>query len=36
MIVTLQTHGLQTLEQIRSFLEGNQILEFEPPQRKAA
>ena len=36
MIVTMQTHGLQTLEQIRSFLEGNQLLEFESPERKAA
>lgn len=36
MIVTMQTHGLQTLGQIRSFLEGNQLLNFEPPQRKAA
>ena len=32
----MQTHRLQTLEQIRSFLEGNQILEFEPTERKAA
>ena len=36
MIVTMQTHGLQTLEQIRSFLEGNQLVEFDLPERKAA
>jgi len=32
----MQTHRLQALEQIRSFLEGNQFVEFEPPERKAA
>ena len=36
MIVTLQTQGLQTLEQIRAFLEGSQPLGFETPQREDA
>ena len=36
MIVTLQTQGLQTLEQIRAFLEGSQSLDFESPNRAAA
>ena len=36
MIVTLQTQGLQTLEQIRAFLEGSQPLGFEAPQRGVA
>lgn len=36
MIVTLQTHGLQTLEQVRSFLGGSQALDFDPPGREAA
>jgi len=36
MIVTLKTQGLQTLEQIRAFLEGAQPLGFEAPQRETA
>ena len=36
MIVTLQTEGLQTLEQIRAFLEGSQPLGFEVCSREAA
>jgi hypothetical protein len=36
MIVTLQTEGLQTLEQIRAFLEGSQPMGFEIPSREAA
>ena len=35
MIVTLETHGLQTLEQLRAFLEGSQPLDFEAPSREA-
>lgn len=36
MIVTLKTQGLQTLEEIRAFLEGAQPLGFEAPAREAA
>ena len=36
MIVTLQTQGLQTLEQLRAFLEGSQPLGFEVASREAA
>jgi len=36
MIVTLQTQGLQTLEQLRAFLEGSQPIDFDVPQREAA
>ncbi len=36
MIVTLQTHGLKTLAQIRAFLEGSQPLAIKTPQREAA
>jgi len=36
MIVTLKTQGLQTLEQIRAFLEGSEPLGFEPPERSGA
>jgi len=36
MLVTLKTQGLQTMEQIRAFLEGSQPLGFEAPQREAA
>lgn len=36
MIVTLQTHGLQTLDQVRALLEGNEGLEFERPEHKAS
>ena len=36
MIVTLQTQGLQTLEQHRTFLEGSQSLGFEVASRKDA
>ena len=36
MIVTLQTEGLQTLEQIRAFLEGSQPMGFEIRSREAA
>ena len=36
MIVTLKTQGLQTLEQVRAFLEGSQPLGFEAPAREAA
>jgi hypothetical protein len=35
MIVTLQTQGLQTLEQVRAFLEGSQPLGFEVANREA-
>lgn len=35
MIVTLQTQGLQSLEQVRAFLEGSQSLGFEVPNREA-
>jgi transposase InsO family protein len=35
MIVTLQTQGLQSLEQVRAFLEGSQRLGFEVPNREA-
>ena len=35
MIVTLQTQGLQSLEQVRAFLEGSQSLGFEIPNREA-
>jgi hypothetical protein len=36
MIVTLRTHGLQTLEQVRAFLKGSSPLDFVAPQRDAA
>lgn len=36
MIVTLKTQGLQTLDQVRIFLDGNKPIEFEIPQRDAA
>jgi hypothetical protein len=36
MIVTLLTQGLQTLEQLRVFLEGSQCLGFEVTQCAAA
>ena len=36
MIVTLKTQGLQTLEQVRTFLEGSGSLDFEVPTREAA
>lgn len=36
MIVTLKTHRLQTLEQIRAFLDGTQPIGFQAPQRDAA
>ena len=36
MIVTLKTQGLQTLDQIRAFLEGSQPLGFETPAREEA
>lgn len=36
MLVTLKTEGLQTLEQIRAFLDGSQPLGFEVPHRGAA
>jgi hypothetical protein len=36
MIVTLQTQGLQTLEQVRAFLEGAISVEFEAHDREAA
>lgn len=35
MIVTLKTEGLQSLEQIKAFLEGSAALGFEPPDREA-
>jgi hypothetical protein len=35
MIVTLHTQGLQSLEQVRAFLEGSQPLDFEVPNREA-
>lgn len=35
MIVTLRTEGLQSLEQIRAFVEGSAELGFEPPDRGA-
>ena len=34
MIVTIKTQGLQTMEQIRAFLEGTQSLGFEAPARE--
>jgi len=34
MIVTIKTQGLQTMEQIRAFLEGTQPLGFEAPARE--
>lgn len=34
--MTLKTQGLQTLDQIRSFVDGNNPIEFEIPQRDAA
>nr|VFJ47771.1 MAG: Integrase core domain-containing protein [Candidatus Kentron sp. FW]VFJ62302.1 MAG: Integrase core domain-containing protein [Candidatus Kentron sp. FW] len=34
--MTLKTQGLQTLEQIRAFLDGSEPLGFEVPERKAA
>lgn len=36
MIVPLKTHGLQTLEQVRTFLVGNQPLTFEAPSLDTA
>ena len=36
MIVTLKTQGLQTLEQVRAFLDGAQALGFEAPARESA
>ena len=36
MIVTLKTQGLQTLEQVRAFLEGSRSLDFEVLTREAA
>lgn len=36
MIVTLKTHGLQTLEQLRAFLDGSAPLGFAAPERAAA
>jgi len=36
MIVTLQTRRLQTLEQVRAFLDGSEALEIEVHQREAA
>ncbi len=36
MIVTLQTHALKTVAQIRAFLEGSQPLAIKIPQREAA
>lgn len=36
MIVTLKTQGLQTLEQVRAFLDGSQPLDFAAPTREAA
>lgn len=36
MLVTLKTQGLQMLEQIRTFLEGSQPLDFAAPHRGAA
>jgi hypothetical protein len=36
MIVTLKTQGLQTLEQVRGFLDGSEPLSFAAPQRQAA
>lgn len=36
MIVSLKTQGLQTLEQIRAFLEGSHPLDFEAPAREDA
>lgn len=32
MIVTLEAQGFQTMEQIRAFLEGAQVLDFEGPR----
>jgi len=36
MIVTLQTRRIQTLEQVRAFLEGSETLDIEPHQREAS
>jgi hypothetical protein len=36
MIVTLQTAGLQTLAQVRSFVEGNQPVSFTLTDRPSA
>ena len=36
MIVTLKTQGLQTLDQIRAFVEGAQGLDFAAPAREEA
>ena len=36
MIVALKTQGLQSLEQVRAFLEGTQPLDFTAPSREAA
>ena len=36
MIVTLQTAGLQTLAQVRAFVEGNEPVSFTLAERKAA
>jgi len=33
MIVKLQTHRLQTLDEVRAFLDGTATLDFEPPSR---
>ena len=34
--MNLHAHGLQTMEQIRAFLEGSQSLDIEIPHREAA
>ena len=31
MIVTLQTHRLHTMEQVRAFVEGNEAVDYKPP-----
>jgi hypothetical protein len=36
MLATLKTEGLQTLEEIRAFLDGSEPLGFETPHRGAA
>jgi hypothetical protein len=35
MIVTIQTAGLQTLAQVRAFVEGNDPIAFTPTDRAA-
>lgn len=36
MIVSLQTEGLQSLEQVRAFVEGSESVEYQPRDRESA